>query len=69
MTQTIGAIGLLLNIIGSLLLLRYPPGTYTVTADGRATLIFTGREKLASRIAILTLTGGFVVQLIALLSS
>jgi hypothetical protein len=80
MAHTLGIIGLSFNTFGALLLLRFPPGTLAVTADGAATLSFTAnptpagrrrytRQQIGFYIAIVALAAGFILQLIDLLRS
>jgi hypothetical protein len=80
MTHTLGTVGLLLNAVGALLLLWFPPAVTAFTADGREGVIFVNdvnpdawvryrRRRRGFRIAIAALVIGFVLQLIDLHSS
>jgi hypothetical protein len=63
--RLLNIVGLILNIIGALLLLRFPPGMAETFADGGTKMVFAGHIDPGSYVAVLTLVVGFALQLIA----
>jgi hypothetical protein len=63
--RILNIVGLVLNILGTLLLLRFPPGMAEFFADGGSKMVFAGHIDPGSYVAVGVLALGFVLQLIA----
>jgi hypothetical protein len=80
MPHPYGSIGLIANMVGTLLMLRYPPSVQEYTESGRPIILWAGREsadgkyrytmrKHAYSFALSLLFFGFFLQLLDLFAA